>query len=289
MSRSTHPWFTDSEDWSAWTADKTALLKAFVDFVLGTEGQGMLSDFSFTVVPAAMNTWSTVWTSTIVKPAGFGTANELTFEGNTEKWVGQGANVVSSKRDSYSLWKLNDLESSINSMKDWVVWRFIAIVHTLNLLRHLWKHTPWRVSSQEWHSTKTHTALLNVNSLLSRVQGDLLLFVIFYCHFHAIQCLLCFFDFFHPFSLLFFSSNPSLSLSLSLFFSVLSWILRYLTRSALTLCQPIWMAMVLSPCMAAALPTPRTGCLAVCWVSISVAWRCRGKSMNIDYMAVLQD
>ena len=117
MSRSTHAWFTDSEDWSAWTADKTALLKAFVDFVLGTEGQGMLSDFSFTVVPAAMNTWSTVWTSTIVKPAGFGTANELTFEGNTEKWVGQGANVVSSKRDSYSLWKLNDLESQAAAMK----------------------------------------------------------------------------------------------------------------------------------------------------------------------------
>ena len=91
------------------------MLKAFVDFVLGAEGQGMLSDFSFVVVPAAMNTWQNTWDTIITKPTGFAA---LTFEGNTERWVGQGANVVSSKRDSYSLWKLGDLESSMNSMKD---------------------------------------------------------------------------------------------------------------------------------------------------------------------------
>ena len=103
------------EDWSSFSTEKAAVLKAFVDFVLGSEGQGMLSDFSFVVVPAAMNTWQSVWDNTITKPTGF---VPLTFESNTEKWVGQGANVVSSKRNSYSLWKLGDLESSINSMKD---------------------------------------------------------------------------------------------------------------------------------------------------------------------------
>ena len=35
-------------------ADKVAVLKAFVDMVLG-EGQDMLKDFSFDKVPAAMN------------------------------------------------------------------------------------------------------------------------------------------------------------------------------------------------------------------------------------------
>mmetsp|Transcript_64311 Transcript_64311/g.130672 ORF Transcript_64311/g.130672 Transcript_64311/m.130672 type:complete len:925 (-) Transcript_64311:171-2945(-) len=103
------------KDWSSFSTEKAAVLKAFVDFVLGSEGQGMLSDFSFVVVPAAMNTWQSVWDNTITKPTGF---VPLTFESNTEKWVGQGANVVSSKRNSYSLWKLGDLESSINSMKE---------------------------------------------------------------------------------------------------------------------------------------------------------------------------
>ena len=102
------------EDWSSFSAEKAAVLKAFVDFVLGSEGPGMLSDFSFVVVPAAMNTWQSVWDNTITKPTGF---VPLTFESNTEKWVGQGANVVSSKRNSYSLWKLGDLESAAAAMK----------------------------------------------------------------------------------------------------------------------------------------------------------------------------
>eukprot|EP00434_Breviolum_minutum_P010837 symbB.v1.2.009553.t1/scaffold604.1/size182248/11 len=102
------------KDWSTWSVEKAALLKAFVDMVMGSEGQGMLSDFSFTVVPAAMNTWATVWTNTIVKPAGF---TAMTFESDTQRWTGQGQNVVSSKRNSYSLWKLDDLESAATAMK----------------------------------------------------------------------------------------------------------------------------------------------------------------------------
>ena len=102
------------EDWSTWSVEKAALLKAFVDMVMGSEGQGMLSDFSFTVVPAAMNTWATVWTNTIDKPAGF---TAMTFEPDTQRWTGQGQNVVSSKRNSYSLWKLDDLESAATAMK----------------------------------------------------------------------------------------------------------------------------------------------------------------------------
>ena len=98
--------------------EKAALLKAFVDMVMGSEGQGMLSDYSFTVVPAAMNTWATVWSNTIVKPAGF---TAMTFESSTQKWTGQGQNVVSSKRNSYSLWKLADLAGSMDSMKDRIV------------------------------------------------------------------------------------------------------------------------------------------------------------------------
>lgn len=103
------------KDWSSWSVEKAALLKAFVDMVMGSEGQGMLSDYSFTVVPAAMNTWATVWTNTIDKPAGF---TAMTFESDTQRWTGQGQNVVSSKRNSYSLWKLADLAGSMDSMKE---------------------------------------------------------------------------------------------------------------------------------------------------------------------------
>ena len=111
---STEAWRTGS----SWSVEKAALLKAFVDMVMGSEGQGMLSDYSFTVVPAAMNTWATVWTNTIDKPAGF---TAMTFESDTQRWTGQGQNVVSSKRNSYSLWKLADLAGSMDSMKDRIV------------------------------------------------------------------------------------------------------------------------------------------------------------------------
>lgn len=96
------------------SADKVALLKAFVDMVMGAEGQGMLPDFSFNVVPAAMNTWSSTWTNDIVKPAGF-TAMDL-FS-STNPWLGQAENVITSKRNSYTLWKLGEIESAMETMQ----------------------------------------------------------------------------------------------------------------------------------------------------------------------------
>ncbi|CAJ1357226.1 unnamed protein product [Effrenium voratum] len=99
------------KDLSGMTVDKVAVLKAFVDMVLG-EGQDMLKDFSFDKVPAAMNTWSTTW-ATMIKPAGF---TEMTLLTSTSAWTGQGANVITSKRNSYTMWKLGELEVSLDAM-----------------------------------------------------------------------------------------------------------------------------------------------------------------------------
>ncbi|CAJ1399585.1 unnamed protein product [Effrenium voratum] len=94
-------------------ADKVAVLKAFVDMVLG-EGQDMLKDFSFDKVPAAMNTWSATW-ATVTKPSGF-TAAEMTLLSSTSAWTGHGNDVITSKRNSYTMWKLGELEVSMDAM-----------------------------------------------------------------------------------------------------------------------------------------------------------------------------
>ncbi|CAK9046070.1 unnamed protein product [Durusdinium trenchii] len=101
-----------NKDMSTMPPEKVALLKVFVDFVLG-EGQGMLPDFSFNSVPAAMNQWASVWAS-ITKPAGL---QEMTLKTSTDPWNGQAMDVVTSKRNSYSLWKLDDLETAMSAMK----------------------------------------------------------------------------------------------------------------------------------------------------------------------------
>eukprot|EP00913_Durusdinium_trenchii_P028567 g26793.t2 len=89
----------ESLDMSTMPPEKVALLKVFVDFVLG-EGQGMLPDFSFNSVPAAMNQWASVWAS-ITKPAGL---QEMTLKTSTDPWNGQAMDV-------------DDLETAMSAMK----------------------------------------------------------------------------------------------------------------------------------------------------------------------------
>lgn len=103
-----------SKDLSAMSSDKAGLLKAFVDYVTGSKGQGWLADFSFQPVPSAMNKWTASW-ALITKPAGGLTAFQ--FETSTTPWDGQGSNMISVKRNSYSLWKLNELDLKVQSLE----------------------------------------------------------------------------------------------------------------------------------------------------------------------------
>lgn len=98
------------KDWSSMSPDKAGLLKAFVEYVVGT-GQDMLPEFSFNPIPSAMNRWSEIWTNVIQKPAGGVT--DFSFEESKEKWVGQGERVISIKRNSYSMWKINELNLKV--------------------------------------------------------------------------------------------------------------------------------------------------------------------------------
>lgn len=101
-------------DWSRLSADKAGLLKAFVDHVTGAEGQEMLSEFDFNAIPAAMNKWTETWSTVIVKPPA---VTSYTFEGSKMRWLGQGDQVISSKRDSYSMWKLNELDLAVQALQ----------------------------------------------------------------------------------------------------------------------------------------------------------------------------
>jgi len=102
-----------SKDISSMTADEAGLLKAFVDFVVG-DGQAMLPDFSFNGIPSAMNRWAQVWNS-LTKPS---TVTSFTYEGNdVEAWVGQASNVISSKRNSYPMWKLDSLDNAVTALE----------------------------------------------------------------------------------------------------------------------------------------------------------------------------
>jgi len=119
------------KDMSAMDGQKVQLLIAFVDMVLSDEGQALLPDYSFNAVPAV---WSQKWfletTGTramISLPAVSGTT--YTMEGEeTDKWTGMGESVISSKRNSYSLWKLGEIDIAMTKMEA----RVAALETTLN-------------------------------------------------------------------------------------------------------------------------------------------------------------
>mmetsp|Transcript_85516 Transcript_85516/g.151339 ORF Transcript_85516/g.151339 Transcript_85516/m.151339 type:complete len:895 (+) Transcript_85516:76-2760(+) len=117
-------YFYLSKDISGMTADQAGLLKAFIDFVVGPEGQGMLPDFSFNGIPSAMNKWSETW-ATMTKPP---TVTPFTYEDATEIWAGQASGKISSKRNSYSMWYLGQVEKSLASMES----RLLALETSLD-------------------------------------------------------------------------------------------------------------------------------------------------------------
>lgn len=98
-------------DMSSLGTDVVGLIGAFVEFVT-TDGQDMLADYSFNRIPAAMNQWAATWTNVIVKPAG---VTSFTFETSTDPWNGQADTVISSKRNSYSLWKIGELADAMEA------------------------------------------------------------------------------------------------------------------------------------------------------------------------------
>jgi len=114
-----------NKDMSGLSADKAGLIKAFVDYVTGTKGQAMLADFSFNMIPAAMNQWTNTWTNVITKP---GAVTNFVFEESTDPWNGQAETVISAKRNSYSMWKLGELDLALTS----VMGRLTSLESSLN-------------------------------------------------------------------------------------------------------------------------------------------------------------
>jgi len=100
-----------NKDISGMAPENAALLKAFVDYVTTADkGQALLAEFSFSGIPSVMNKWPDTWDNVLIKPATLNATHEHTFETSTLSWVGQGANVISEKRDDFINWKLGDME-----------------------------------------------------------------------------------------------------------------------------------------------------------------------------------
>ncbi|CAE8596973.1 unnamed protein product [Polarella glacialis] len=114
-----------NKDISAMSADMAGILKAFVDFVTGVKGQAMLPTYDFNAIPSAMNKWSTdVWPS-MTKPASVTT---FTFEDSTAPWTGAGDYVISSKRDSYSMWAISELQTTVKALET----KLVSLESSLN-------------------------------------------------------------------------------------------------------------------------------------------------------------
>jgi hypothetical protein len=75
------------------------LLKAFVEYVLSTEGQKLLLDFQFVKLPQTVLDMNRIAQDSLITAA---SASEWTFESATMKFTGMGDHVISSKRSTYA-------------------------------------------------------------------------------------------------------------------------------------------------------------------------------------------
>lgn len=114
------------KDMSTMDGQKVELLMAFVDMVLD-EGQALLPDYSFNAVPTS---WAESWATTkamIILPSVPGTAYDMEGD-DTVKWGGMGESYISKKRNSYSMWKINEIDIAMTAMEA----RVAALETTLN-------------------------------------------------------------------------------------------------------------------------------------------------------------
>lgn len=103
------------KDWASLSADKAGLLKAFLDYVTDANlGQSMLADFKFNSLPPTMNTWQDTWTNVITQPVSVTNFELMT---STQNWLGMAPDVITSKRGSYSLWKLEELDLAVTALQ----------------------------------------------------------------------------------------------------------------------------------------------------------------------------
>ena len=96
----------------AGAGSKAALLYAFVEYVLSTEGQALLADYNFEAVPQDVIDVSTAALAALSLP----TDNQpWTFETSTVKGGGQGDYIISAKRRSHYEYALGEIESEMAS------------------------------------------------------------------------------------------------------------------------------------------------------------------------------
>lgn len=102
------------------------LLKAFVDYVTG-DGQNMLEDYSFVRHPDAQTGWQDAWAK-LTDGLTLDPSIMFTWETDTTAWTGQGVNVISKKRNSYEMWKIDSMSDTQASLES----RLLALEESLS-------------------------------------------------------------------------------------------------------------------------------------------------------------
>lgn len=106
-------------DLSLMSAETGMLLKGFIEYVLSTEGQEMVKDFSFTPVPKKILDYNKVTLGGITWPRDMKT---LSFEssGTTRKGDGALTTVISGKRKSYAEVERDELAKKVAELEETV-------------------------------------------------------------------------------------------------------------------------------------------------------------------------
>jgi ABC-type phosphate transport system substrate-binding protein len=91
------------------------LVKAFAEFVLSDEGQGMVPEFGFTGIPLALKTSARAAVANNVSLATG--AVKWTFETGTDAGAGMSATTFSAKRSSYADVERKDISDNVVTMK----------------------------------------------------------------------------------------------------------------------------------------------------------------------------
>ena len=135
-------YFYIEKDLSARDADTVALLLAFVELILSTEGQTLAEDNLFVKLPQALLDYNTATISDqLTLPAA---TEKFTFEtaDTTQKEVGAGVKVISGKRQSYAAWKNDRQDIDIATLQTLVQRSHVRELHgagTTNPSRFFWE------------------------------------------------------------------------------------------------------------------------------------------------------
>merc|ERR1712023_508612 len=99
---------------SAMDPEKCAALRAFVEYILSTEGQALAETYSFVGLAQSVIDYNIATLNSITWAPG---AEWFTFETSTEAWTGAGERVISVKRRSFAEYERENFDRDITALQ----------------------------------------------------------------------------------------------------------------------------------------------------------------------------